>query len=184
MNNKNIIKISLLALTMVAAGCGEDSDSGYAYNRPWPPSEIRNIYLAGPFFNDTEVDNVEYVENILEEKGLSYFSPMRHTVDAKPGTTKWAKQIFQQDREGIESADAVVALYYGNTSDSGTAWECGYAYSIGKPVVLVHVYRDGDSNVMMHCGCWSNIYLDELEDYDFQEMPVYEYKGKMFKEEY
>lgn len=197
MKNKNLtIKVSFAALLLAfnISGCETDhhdailADSQIkadnSINKPDNTIyNINNIYLASPFFNDTEVKNIEYVESVLEDKGLAYFSPMRHSVDGKPGTPEWAHKVFNVDKGEIEKADAVVALYYGNTSDSGTAWECGYAYSIGKPVVLVHIDRDGDSNLMMHCGCWTNIYLDELKDYNFETMPVYEYEGKMFKEE-
>lgn len=137
------------------------------------------IYLAGPFFNETEIRNIEYAEQILSEKGIAFFSPMRHEErEETPGTTSWAKKIFEMDRAAIEGCDAVLALYYGNNSDSGTAWECGYAYAKGKPIVLVHAGED--SNLMMHCGCRTNIALEELEQFDFEEMPVHEYKGKMF----
>lgn len=45
------------------------------------------------------------------------------------------KQIFAQDVEGIDWADVVVANMDGPDPDSGTSWECGYAYR-KKPVIL------------------------------------------------
>ena len=142
--------------------------------------ETMKIYIAGPFFNEKEINNVKYVEKLLSDRGISYFSPMRHKVeDEEPGTIAWAKKIFEIDTTAMEDCDAVLILYYGNYSDTGTAWECGYAYAKGKPVLLVHI--DGnDSNLMMHCGCHSNIDLSELAGYDFDSMPVYYYTGKMF----
>ena len=138
------------------------------------------IYLAGPFFNEEEVRNIEYAEQVLQKKGLDYFSPMRHEERTEePGTFAWAKKLFEMDRQAIDEADALVVLYYGNYSDTGTAWECGYAYAKEKPVVLVHVKDDADSNLMMHCGCLANIRLHELKDYDFNKMPAAEYSGKM-----
>ena len=138
------------------------------------------IYLAGPFFNETEVRNIEYTEQVLKEKGLEYFSPMRHEERTEePGTSAWAHKLFEMDRVAIEDADALVVLYYGNYSDTGTAWECGYAFAKGKPVILLHVDADADSNLMMHCGCRANISLQDLKDYDFGTMPESEYAGKM-----
>ena len=138
------------------------------------------IYLAGPFFNETEIRNIEYAEQVLKEKGLDFFSPMRHEERTEePGTSAWAYKLYEMDRKAIEEADALVVLYYGNYSDTGTAWECGYACAIGKPVILVHVSDEADSNLMMHCGCHSNIRLQELDDYDFDALPVYEYSGEM-----
>ena len=141
---------------------------------------MKTIYLAGPFFKGTEIKNIEYAEKVLDCRGFSFFSPMRHYVDAKAGTPEWAHKIFELDRSEIDKADIVVALYYGSEGDTGTAWECGYAAAVGKPVILVHVTEGADSNVMMHCGCTSNIYLEDLEDYDFDMMPVYDFNGKMF----
>ena len=132
------------------------------------------ISLAGPFFSEAQIKNVEYAESVLAKRGLDVFSPMRHTVDAQEGTTEWAKGIFELDRSQIEKADAVLALYYGANSDTGTAWECGYACALGKPVILVHV-ENADSNLMMHCGCRANISLQDLKDYDFDTMPRSEY---------
>ena len=102
---------------------------------------------------------------------------MRHGVCPEVGTPEWAEALFESDRAAIEEADAVVAVYYGSNSDTGTAWDCGYAASLGLPVILVHVYEDGDSNLKMHVSATTNIYLKDLEEFDFNELPVYEYQG-------
>ena len=169
---------TMLASIMILTGCSSDKNGSHENREESDTGKY--IYLAGPFFNDEEVKNIEYAESVLEEKGYSFFSPMRHTVDAEFGTTEWAEKIFEMDVEKKKKADTVVLMYYGSNSDSGTAWECGYAYSIGKPIVVVHINRYGDSNLMIHCGSTTNIYLENLADYDFEEMPVYEYEGQMF----
>lgn len=140
---------------------------------------MKYVYIAGPFFNETEIENVEYVEQVLTRKGYEFFSPMRHPVDGEVGTVEWARKVFALDRESLEKADVVVLLYYGNYSDTGTAWECGYAYAKGIPVVLVHV-EETDSNLMLHVSSASNISLKDLETYDFETLPRYEFEGKMF----
>lgn len=137
------------------------------------------IYIASPFFNETELKNVEKVENILTSRGFEVFSPRLHEVrDEEVGSPAWSKETFMNDRRFIDWADAVVMLYYGGYSDSGTAWECGYAFGTNTPVVVVHLGED--SNLMVHEGCHSNITLDELFDYDFNKMPYKSYTGKMF----
>ena len=138
------------------------------------------IYLAGPFFNDIEIKNIEFAERVLAARGFDVFCPMRHEVrDEESGTPAWARKIFEMDRDAIDEADVLAVLYYGNYSDTGTAWECGYAYAKGKPVILVHIDGSADSNLMMHCGCRTNISLQELETFDFETLPVYDYRGKM-----
>jgi nucleoside 2-deoxyribosyltransferase len=175
--NKPVILVMIVLFSLPAvllSGCGKTD------RKTAGPENAKKIYLAGPFFNDREIENVEYAEKILQEKGFSLFSPMRHSVDTDRGTPEWARMIFEMDREEIKKADVVVALYYGAYSDTGTAWECGYAAALGITVVLVHADREAGSNLMMHAGCTTNIDLEDLADYDFDQMPVYEYTGKMF----
>lgn len=134
------------------------------------------IYIASPFFNEKELENVKKVEKILIDRGFSVFSPRLHEM--RTGDTKlWSKENFINDKRFIDWADAVVMLYYGVYSDSGTAWECGYAYGTNTPVVVVHL--GDDSNLMVHEGCHTNITLDDLKAYDFNIMPSYPYEGKM-----
>lgn len=138
------------------------------------------IYLASPFFNEKELENVMIAEKILTERGFSLFSPRLNEVRTDENTQQswWSKETFMNDKKFIDWADVVVMLYYGGYSDSGTAWECGYAYGTNTPVVVVQLGED--SNLMVHEGCHSNITLEELKTYDFEMLPAKLYKGKMF----
>lgn len=138
------------------------------------------IYLASPFFNEKELENVKITEKILTERGFSLFSPRLNEVRTDEITQQswWSKETFMNDKKFIDWADVVVMLYYGGYSDSGTAWECGYAYGTNTPVVVVQLGED--SNLMVHEGCHSNITLEELKTYDFEMLPAKPYKGKMF----
>lgn len=138
------------------------------------------IYLASPFFNEKELENVKIAEKILTERGFSLFSPRLNEVRTDEITQQswWSKDTFMNDKKFIDWADVVVMLYYGGYSDSGTAWECGYAYGTNTPVVVVQLGED--SNLMVHEGCHSNITLEELKTYDFEMLPAKPYKGKMF----
>ena len=138
------------------------------------------IYLASPFFNEKELENVKIAEKILTERGFSLFSPRLNEVRTDENTqqSRWSKETFMNDKKFIDWADVVVMLYYGGYSDSGTAWECGYAYGTNTPVVVVQLGED--SNLMVHEGCKSNITLEELKTYDFEMLPTKPYKGKMF----
>ena len=138
------------------------------------------IYLASPFFNETELENVQKAEEILINRGFNVFSPrlneVRTDINSQPAL--WSKETFMNDRKFIDWADVMVMLYHGAYSDSGTAWECGYAFGTNKPVVVVHL--GDDSNLMVHEGCHTNITMEQLSDYDFDMMPTYPYEGKMF----
>ena len=139
-----------------------------------------NIYLASPFFNDEELKNVKKAEKILMSLGFNVFSPRLNEIRTDENTQQswWSKETFMNDRRFIDWADVVVMLYYGGYSDSGTAWECGYAFGTNTPVIVVHLGKD--SNLMIHEGCHSNITMDELESYDFDMMPYKPYTGAMF----
>ena len=138
------------------------------------------IYLASPFFNEEELRNVALAEEILTERGFTVFSPRLNEVRTEEtvGSRAWSKETFMNDRRFIDWADAVVMLYYGGYSDSGTAWECGYAFGTNTPVVVVQLGEA--SNLMIHEGCHTNISMDELSEYDFETMPYKPYEGKMF----
>lgn len=138
------------------------------------------IYLASPFFDDKELENVKKAEEILMSRGFDVFSPRLNEVRTEENTQQswWSRQTFENDKNAIDRSDALVMLYYGGYSDSGTAWECGYAYGTNKPVVVVHL--GDDSNLMIHEGSRSSITMDELKDYDFETMPPKPYTGRMF----
>lgn len=139
------------------------------------------IYIAGPFFNEKELQCIEQVEQIVTEKGHTFFSP--RTLDFTHlgiGTNPWSQAIFNEDIKEINNCDMMVVLYHGNYSDSGTAFEIGYAYAKGVQVVLVHVDRDSNSNLMCHEGCTTNVYLDELSSIDFENIEQKPFTGNMF----
>jgi nucleoside 2-deoxyribosyltransferase len=141
---------------------------------------MKRIYLASPFFNQTEVKYVKQVEAILKKlHGLEVFSPMENQMEElEAGTRHWSIETFRNDVKFIDWAEAVVMVYHGNYSDSGTAWEAGYAYGTNKPVIVVHVGEN--SNLMVHEGGHANITLEELKDYDFNKLPSQNYEGAMF----
>ena len=142
----------------------------------------KKIYLASPFFNDTELKLVKLAEKILIDRGFKLFSPRLHEVreDKDKNPQLWAQKTFELDRDNIDSSGVVVMLYHGGYSDSGTAWECGYACGKGIPVIAVHALENSDSNIMISQSCRANISLSELESYDFDNLPEKPYKGNVF----
>jgi nucleoside 2-deoxyribosyltransferase len=91
---------------------------------------MTKIYLAGPLFTLAEQSfNVE-LARFLEDEGFEVFLPQEHEPRSQT-----AKSIFEMDVAAVDWADMVVACMDGPDPDSGTAWECGYAYAKGKPIV-------------------------------------------------
>ena len=138
-----------------------------------------NIYLASPFFEPKELELVRQTEKILEERGFHVFSPQQHEYrGAEIGSRVWAEEIFKMDRDAIRACDVLLAVYHGGYGDTGTAWECGYACAIGKPVVVVHVGED--ANLMITESAAANINWEELPEYDFENLPDRRYGGQIF----
>ena len=106
------------------------------------------LYFAGPLFSAAErAWNAEIVAE-LRAAGHEVFLPQ----EQEPGMD--AAGIFASDVAGIDWAAALVAVMDGTDPDSGTAWECGYAYG-KKPVILVRTDirtrddRSGPYNAML-----------------------------------
>ena len=139
---------------------------------------MKRVYLASPFFEEYEIDLVKQVEEILIDKGLDVFSPMRHPrEDLVKGSRHWAIENFVNNLKFINASDLVVAIYHGQYSDSGTAWEIGYCYGTQTPVVTVHFGEI--SNLMVTEGSHANLTLEELKQYDFNKLISSFYTGRM-----
>src|SRR5262249_32207556 len=81
------------------------------------------IYLAGPLFSTAERDFNARLAGLLRAKGHEVWLPQDFDQQ-----TMTPRQIFDKDVEGVDWAEAVVANMDGADPDSGTCWECGYAY--------------------------------------------------------
>jgi nucleoside 2-deoxyribosyltransferase len=88
------------------------------------------IYLAGPLFSAAERDFNARLTAILRDLGHQVWLPQESEQESMT-----PKEIFEKDVEGIDWAEAVVANMDGADPDSGTCWECGYAYK--KKYVIV-----------------------------------------------
>ena len=98
------------------------------------------IYVASPLFTAEEKKVINEIEAVLHGAGHETYLPMEHGVpDAWSYTNEeWAHKMFILDKEAIDDCDAVLCIYYGMNSDSGTAWEVGYAYGKDKKVIIYH----------------------------------------------
>ncbi|WP_414826950.1 nucleoside 2-deoxyribosyltransferase [Apilactobacillus kunkeei] len=144
------------------------------------------LYLAGPFFDDEQIDRIQRIEKALDNNPSvsGYFSPRNSNVNdgSEIGSSQWSRDVFQLDVDEIKKADAVIAIidFVDDNVDSGTAFEIGYAYAIDKPVVLFHE-KDAIVNLMLSNGSKSYLTkVSDVEKFDFKEMPEYHYEGEVF----
>lgn len=99
---------------------------------------MTKIYLAGPFFKEKEREFIEKVAEIFRSRGDEVYVPMEHKIENGENLPnyEWARKVFEQDVKAIDECDTVIAIYSSLYSDTGTAWECGYAYAKGKKVLI------------------------------------------------
>jgi nucleoside 2-deoxyribosyltransferase len=91
---------------------------------------MTKLFLSGPLFTVAERDFNAGLARFLEKNRFEVWLPQQ-----RASGSRGAKAIFQSCVAGIDWADAVVACMDGADPDSGTAWEVGYAYAKGKPIV-------------------------------------------------
>jgi nucleoside 2-deoxyribosyltransferase len=90
---------------------------------------MTKLFLSGPLFTLAERDFNAGLAQFLAAQGFEVWLPQERA--SRGG----AKAVFQSCVKGLEWADVVVACMDGPDPDSGTAWEAGYAYAKGKPIV-------------------------------------------------
>jgi nucleoside 2-deoxyribosyltransferase len=92
---------------------------------------MMRIYLAGPLFTCAEREFNSRLKYELAVLGRDVWLPQD-----EESPDKSAERIFADDIAAIDRSDVVVANMDGPDPDSGTCWECGYAYGRGKPYLV------------------------------------------------
>ena len=90
------------------------------------------IYFAGPLFTTAERDFNAALGSRLCDGGHEVFLPQDQELDAYNPA-----KIFRNDVDHVDWATVVVGIMDGPDPDSGTAWEIGYAYAKGTPIILL-----------------------------------------------
>ena len=131
----------------------------------------KKIYLASPFFNDTELLRMTKVLDCLRNKGLEVFAPYENqNKHLEFGSLEWRRATFVGDMKGIYESDVVVAILDGNYTDSGTSAECMAAYLLKKKLIVVNL-EGKPINLMIAETVHTVINsLEELEAYDFEKL--------------
>jgi nucleoside 2-deoxyribosyltransferase len=125
------------------------------------------IYLAGPLFTQAERAFNVAVKQLLRGYDFDVFLP-QEAVKQTPDSKDALRKIFYADLAGLAWCDWVVAVLDGSDVDSGTAWECGYAYGRGKPVFGLRIdfrkYSEHEDVNLMISECLTQpMYKDFIE---------------------
>lgn len=129
------------------------------------------IYLASPLNQDYRKAMTD-AQAILVDKGFDVYVPiskqLEHAWDWP--NSEWGLQVFRMDVEAIRACDFMVVLNYGREStSSGTVWEQGFAYGIGKKILLVEM-TDNVQSLMVANGRFATVKgLEGLAKYYFYD---------------
>lgn len=109
-------------------------------------------YVAAPFFNDEEIEKLNLLRAFLLKQfpETDFFFPRDHKIPNGEIMTnsEWAEKVYDMDVEALRNSDAVIAIYFGQYSDSGVSWELGYASARDMPITLLVVDPKKDQNIM------------------------------------
>ena len=129
----------------------------------------KKIYLASPFFNFEELAVYKETIRRLREAGYSVHVPQEHEIPNAwdYSNADWASLVFNMDIEAIRECDVVMVLNFGMYSDSGTAWEAGFAAALGKECVQVLCgHENATYSLMMINGCHKVVTADNVENWE------------------
>lgn len=90
------------------------------------------VFIAAPLFSEAEREFNRKIDELLRSSGFETVLPQRDIGDAR---TEGHLRVFEKDLAAIDGSDVVVAILDGPDVDSGTAFEIGYAFARGKPVI-------------------------------------------------
>ena len=89
---------------------------------------MMKIYLAGPFFNDKQLETIESIEAELDKYGFDYFSPRKGggvlSHLSPEDRTKESKRIYDSNVSEMINANVLLAVV--DDRDTGTVYEMGY----------------------------------------------------------
>ena len=114
---------------------------------------MTKAYIAGPFFNPTQMDHYKSTVSTVEKAGVDTFSVVRDGVVCKPNASLTVQEeSFKKNVDEIRESQFLVAildyldaplfavksdrdLMKVFVPDNGTVFEMGFAYSEGKPII-------------------------------------------------
>lgn len=95
---------------------------------------MKTVYLAAPLFSEAERDFNRKLGEEIKSAGFKVFLPQEDSNNIKDEKNR-QEIIFNKNVAAIERSDIIAAVIDGTDVDSGTAWEIGYAFAKGKPII-------------------------------------------------
>ena len=127
---------------------------------------MSQIYLAGPFFSEEQIDRVSRIEKALEENKTvtSFYSPRHHQEsNYELFSAGWAQEVYEKDMEELTNAEFVVAIL---------------DFEHQKPMIIVQE-ETVPTNLMITQSLHTYLKSDQaVREYDFEKLPVETYLGE------
>lgn len=125
------------------------------------------VYLAAPLFSAAERSFNSELAASLRARRFQVYLPQEHGDDRAGRSPAALRGLFERLVAALDVSDVVVAVIDGADADSGTAWEMGYAYARGIPVLALRTdfRRVGEgecANLMLECSSAVAESFDEL----------------------
>jgi nucleoside 2-deoxyribosyltransferase/predicted secreted protein len=95
------------------------------------------VYLAAPLFSEAERGFNTSIARFLSTHLFDVHLPQEAGDDSDMRDVREQERLFLYNKSALEDADFIVAIIEGADADSGTAWEMGYAFALGKPVIAL-----------------------------------------------
>ncbi|MDN6899617.1 nucleoside 2-deoxyribosyltransferase [Oenococcus sicerae] len=154
---------------------------------------MNKVYFACSWFSDSQTAYMKQGISLIEQnKTVDWqhsFYPLDHqykglAIPDHPELledTEWQLATFNGDVNGINTSDLIAAMYLPDQPDEGIAWELGYAYAIHKPTLLIVPSGVKQAvNLMPAMGATKVITIDDLKNFDFDQIVYAPYKGQVY----
>ena len=105
------------------------------------------VYLAAPFFNDEQRGVCAELELWCQTEGRPMYAPRLACLLPQPSTPQQRRACFEADISMAGACDLMLARV--DDFDSGTMWEVGYGYALGKPIVMYSTVPGRGLNLML-----------------------------------
>lgn len=96
------------------------------------------VYIAGPLFNEAELEYNRKIKNSLAEAAFEVFLPQEDVGLISEYLKKFEtftlakKEIFKKDYQGVKNCEVFLFVLDGRVPDEGACVELGIAYQLGK----------------------------------------------------
>jgi nucleoside 2-deoxyribosyltransferase len=92
------------------------------------------IFLAAPLFSEAERGFNSRVATMLRKEGFEVWLAQEHKF-VEDHSTMEKQAIFREDLDAVRKSDLILAILDGVDVDSGVAFEMGFGYASGTPIV-------------------------------------------------